>query len=192
VCEGTSCVTTHLPNFMTEIGFDGLLGADIINRFNWKINFDTKQIVITDKKIEKEEKAQVFCFYKKDDSNVPFTTVYLNGKPYDYALIDFGSTGGIQFPYNLGSALNDTIIKEEYPARVNLSNGLFGYGEPDTSYYLEVENFSLGFTKLPKTITQVSKKSNLLIIGMEVFSNYNIVIDNNNYRYLLTRRREKE
>jgi hypothetical protein len=188
--KNTSCVTTFLPSFMSLAGFEGILGADIINRFNWKINFDTKQITVTDIRVEKEVNAEEFYFYM--ENNVPYVTLKLNEKSYENALIDFGSGGGISFPYSLGSVLNDTISKGEYPSRVRLSNGLFGYGEADTCYYLPVENFSIGQIKLPTTVTQVSKKSNLLILGMEVFFNFNIVIDNHNYRYFLTRRREKE
>jgi Aspartyl protease len=189
-CKNSSCVTTFLPSFMTLVGFEGILGADVINRFNWKINFDSKQITITDKRVEKEANAEEFYFYM--NNNVPYVTLKLDEKPYENALIDFGSGGGISFPYNLGSSLNDTISIGEYPARIRLSNGLFGYGEADTCYYLPVENFSIGQVKLPRVKTEVSKKSNLLILGMGVFSQYNIVIDNNNYRYFLTRRREKE
>jgi hypothetical protein len=190
VCEGTSCVTTNLPSFMVDLGFNGILGADIINRFNWQINFDTKKITITDKQVEKQTTEEEFYFYMKN--NVPYVTLKLDEKSYEYALLDFGCTGSVLLPFQYHSILNEKIAQGDCTKRTKLANGLFGYGEMDTLYYVKANNFSIGEVKLPEIYAEVSKNDNLLIIGMDVFSKFNIVIDNNNYRYLLTRRREKE
>jgi Aspartyl protease len=190
VCEGTSCVTTHLPNFMTEIGFDGLLGADIINRFNWKINFDKKEIVITDKRIEKTDKEEEFYFYMR--GNVPYVTLKVGNQEYGYTLLDFGCSGGIIFPYKLASILNEKITSGDCYGQAILSNGLFGHGKSDSLYYVSSDNISISQLKLPKIEVEIRKNDDLIIIGMDVFSQYNITLDNFNYRYLFAIREKKE
>jgi Aspartyl protease len=165
----------------------GMLGANIINKLNWFVDYDALIITITDKTLKKEGIiTKVNINY--NENNIPFAALKVGSELIENIKFDFGSNGGIDVSKNVFKKLSPFRCSE---IKINIGNslGLYGASELDTISSFPIENllkldtFRIPFTRLS------SLKNNISIIGQKFFSIYNIGIDNKEKCYYFYKRK---
>lgn len=149
-----------------------LLGADVINKLNWKFDFEKKLIYVSETPFETDATMQTWdIFYK---SNTPRVRYSYNNKNFKSCLIDFGFNGILEV-----DAATDDITeiyrKQSTKNKVNeyiTSNmSLTGLGTP-----IEANDFIIDTMYIHNTLikgVKVSRKANTDDkIGVYFFNKY--------------------
>jgi len=109
---------------------DGIIGASIINKANWKINFEEKKIQFSSVPFREEGFKLPVSF---SNNNSSFTTIFILGTPYK-CKIDLGSANGIKINRVYAKNSFDGLSAEKRIGITSISaNGL---GNIDTVYHL--------------------------------------------------------
>jgi predicted aspartyl protease len=130
-------------------GIDGILGMNVIQLNNWKIDYGTKTLLSCDLNFKPTftESTQEFSFVSK--TGIPFINLYVNGTQ-DKFMIDTGKNSEI-------ISISSTVkISEKSNQSIGYASfGMFGETPMDTTNYYQV-NFSdsLGFNLTDISVSQ--------------------------------------
>lgn len=166
---------------------DGLIGASIINKLNWKFDFDNNFVEISDKPfIKKNSKELPFEII---ESNAHIMKINING--YDLqTLIDFGyNADDISINIQGAALFQGNKASEEYGIN---KIGVSGLNEIDTTYVIKKNyKFELAghkFNFLPKV--SIAKSNSNISLGNKFFRNsYNVIINCKDFKYILSNRK---
>lgn len=169
-------------------GISGILGANVISKLNWYINYDASTIFFTDKENnlpESEVISKINVGY--DESNIPFATLKAGNTVLGNCKFDFGFSMGLNIPKKVFSTLQiDDIISYKYQT---LRTSLLANSSTDTVSMIYVNNFfSLGKYTVPNVEVYVSDLD-FCLVGQAFFAQYNIGIDSKNSHYIFYRRK---
>ena len=174
------------PEIISCDGIEGILGNNVINKFNWILDYETKKVTITDKRIEKEENEKEFYYYL--EQNRHHVNILLGGDKFYNCSIDFGFNSTMIVPNSL---FNQSIIKKintgDIKAQISPSYGLLGKTAADTTFFLNIGDIQIS-ELIQDSIEVRLKKGNgtQILIGADFFSKYRIKLDNFNQRYILS------
>jgi len=166
---------------------DGIIGASIINKANWKINFEEKKIQFSSVPFREEGFKLPVSF---SNNNSSFTTIFILGTPYK-CKIDLGSTNGIKINKVYAKNSFDGLSAEKRIGIMSISvNGL---GNIDTVYHLS--------EKIPLTNSgnTLPVQARILIkdklkyqgyIGINYLNNYELIINSTEKEYVLLNPKE--
>lgn len=139
--KNTSTIVYDNP-FLDCYGYF-LLGADIINQLNWKIDFEKKMIYISNNKFDKGE-AEVTAKVKfKNERH--YTNLKINGEQFSDCLIDFGYVG--QFEVSDNNAIFTKIQQSKTIENKTLQGERYNVGlssdrtSPITAFIIEKLTF---------------------------------------------------
>jgi predicted aspartyl protease len=177
---------TNPHELLRCIAYDGIIGANLMQTANWQIDFENKKIIISDRKkssLPDLKDYQRVSFSKRSAFGsmpwlhiVPGMTVdvKVNGKLFKDVLVDSGSSGALTIPKN---EVTDTLFKNDLKEVLTgySSFGLFG-ANMDTSYNYSSSDIYMGNLRIDKHRIDVANQ-NKSLLGMEIFSNYAMVID---------------
>jgi len=167
---------------------DGVIGASIINSINWKINFDTQEISLSESPFETNNKLTdtlEVSYSKSGGAYIELNVLNNNVK----CKVDLGSSKAIQLRKE-GLIIPDSVFAEERVGVFSLSAA--GLGNIDTTY--KIHDVSV-YHRNRKTnqLTEVDVKSSLKrkgYIGVDFFNDYNLIINNSDKEYLLLPRKD--
>lgn len=166
---------------------DGIIGASIINKANWKINFEEKKIQISS--IPFEEKGNKLPIFFSDN-NSSFTTLSILGIPYK-CKIDLGSANSIIINRNYSKNSFENLSAEKRIGITSLSSN--GLGKTDTIYHLS-DNLQLTNSgNILPVQAKILIKDELKYqgyIGINYLSNYEVIINSTKKEYVLLNSRE--
>lgn len=115
VFENTDAIIFDFTNFPISIpNFGGIIGQPIINKMNWKIDFTSNQLEVSDTSFSVETLEKIPFQYHKN--NLPYLSITIEGKKLD-ALLDLGSSNQVELPDDYRVA--EKII-ERYPVRTDI------------------------------------------------------------------------
>jgi predicted aspartyl protease len=148
-----------------------LLGMDVIGKLNWRINFVTYILEVSETAFAVDNTFNALSIsYKK---NRPVTGITIGNLSPQHYLIDFGYTGIIDIPES--EEINNIFIKKQQQgaATIGLSSAmaLSGLGKADTVKNIKIDSMLIGanlFKNIPATI---SEKTNFKI-GVGFFANF--------------------
>ena len=188
IFQGTGFFQTETEVFMPCNEIDGFIGASIINKANWRINFEEKKIHISSTPFRANGKKLPILF---SDNNSSFTTISILGVSYQ-SKIDLGSNGSIKINKKYSDNSFEGLLAEKRIGTMSLSaNGL---GKTDTIYHLydKLPIINSGDT-LPAH-ARIMIKDNLKLqgyIGLNYFYNYGELLINSTEReYILVNSKE--
>lgn len=179
----TILATPFAPKQLKSNGVSGILGLDIINQYNWQIDFNTNTISIL-KKINDSMRAKYYVIPTiKDKFSVMSITVKNEVKTDTFA-IDFGHN------QTLSTGVNAFAKTKEY---VKISQ-LFTINQnalTDTSYFCLTNNLVFGnilsVTNLPISYSPKTKSN---LIGIGFLKKFGTVIMMNKNNQLLLEQKE--
>ncbi len=160
----------QIPNF------GGVLGRTIIDRANWLIDIPNKTCIISDRELSDE----TFKDIPLDKSiEAPYTIIVIDGKPYP-AILDLGSTAMLNVPNDTDLAKELMQVYEfEDRARERYTVG----GLQSIIQQVGIlPSLIIGDIEF-KNIEVAINESSQLRVGMNLFKNNIIYIDNLNRKY---------
>ena len=167
---------------------DGVIGASIINTINWKINFDTQEISLSESPFETNNKLTDtlrVSYSKSGGTYIELNVLNNNVK----CKVDLGSSKAIQLRREQ-LIIPDSVFAEERVGVFSLSAA--GLGNIDTTYKIREVNVFHRNRELSQP-TELDLKSSLKrkgYLGIGFFNDYNLIINNSDKEYLLLPRKD--
>jgi Aspartyl protease len=168
----------------------GLIGASLINKMNWKFDFDSSKITVSSHKFEQEG---IKIYYWTGNENIHRTNLNINGSTQT-VLIDLGSGN------ELSADLNDAKViakglkmqKQSYAdaGSAGVSNDITKFetvNDYDLSYSLGNDTNTFDF----KPIMKFEASHSGLILGTGYLKYFNFVINSSQKHYILKRNQIK-
>jgi hypothetical protein len=161
---------------------DGFIGSSVINKANWQIDFEKKQMQVSSRPFLA---AGLRCAYTISRSNRHFIEFTYEGVPF-WVHIDLGSSGELE--------LNKAAFKPLFaglPAQMNLgasSLALFGLGAVDTFYTLP-RPFRFGYAKYQITHSpriELQRDVEYARLGLGYLHQFNLIINSDAKDYILS------
>ncbi len=160
---------------------DGVIGANIINRVNWKFDIVHHKVTISKKPIVMDGLVIKAKYYANNRAALPLS---IRQKEF-VCKVDLGMTRAFKVQ---SSEFLGLFEQEEYTAKVGATSiSVGGLGKSDTSYFLKkpVPIYS-GDVLLPiSTELKLSKEKYMATVGMGYFKYYNLVINSTTKEYIL-------
>ena len=174
----TKILSSDLPFNLKCHGVKGFLGANVINSLNWKINFETKTIVVS-KNILNSAIAGCKVKYIKNNPVLPIT---IEGEAFDF-IIDFGYWGDLAMNFEiLKRSIFSTRSSKALIKAQGIQNNQLVIIDKFYDYLLEevsicekvkVENVVLSGWNLPVSF-----------IGMSFLQRFEIIINSSEASYI--------
>lgn len=184
----TGFYRTNTSSFFPCDSIDGIIGASIINKANWKINFEKKKIQISSLPFKEKGNKLPISF---SNNNSSFTTISILGIPYK-CKIDLGNTKSLEIDRTYAKGSYEGLLAEKRIGITSISSN--GLGKSDTVYYLS-ENLQLSHldNNLPVQ-TRVLIKDKLKYqgyIGINYLNDYEeVIINSTEKEYVLVNPKE--
>lgn len=157
---------------------DGIIGANLMRLAVWEIDFSNQIITITNTKesLALGAKTKKIPFYT-DAAYKAYFSLRINGIEEKWVLIDLGSNGGFNLSYSNYDKIQKELSKNKKALEYGYpGSGYYGFGTIDSTYYLQVDRFSMGAIDLDNQILRFSK-SVTPTIGTAFLKNYDVVLN---------------
>lgn len=169
-------------NIFPCMPIDGIIGASVINKANWEIDFQKNKIRISPDPFANEGIGIDISF---SPNNSTITTLQINGNPVQ-SKIDFGKNSSLSLRYkDVISFTEGTPVQKMTGIRASSAHGL---GEIETFYYMaspvQVKYKGNELPSSRATITQNQKYSGYL--GIEYFKDFLVSINSSERKYVLS------
>lgn len=161
---------------------DGFIGSSVINKANWKIDFDKKTLQFSSRPFIDQG---LRCAYTVSRSNRHFIEFRYEGVPF-WVHIDLGSSGELEL-----NKKAFTPIFAGLQAQMNVgvsSLALFGLNAVDTFYTLN-RPFKFGYGKylIPNSPRiELQQEVEYARLGLGYLYQYNLIINSDAREYILT------
>ncbi|WP_461587699.1 aspartyl protease family protein [Winogradskyella sp.] len=187
VFKNTGAVIQDLGNseVMKCLNLDGIIGSNLMRKAIWKIDYQNKQITITDEldnlNITKEYNTISF---KEKTQGTPLIDLNFDNVEVSNLTFDTGSNGNISLPTKALKVLQkQKEVKSTY-AIGSTSYGVGGKAKTDTLYYGIIDHLKIGNATLDDKILEFSTHDDN--IGNNYFENYDVILDWQNQKiYML-------
>ena len=165
------------PNEISCLKMDGIIGANLMRKAIWEIDYENQKITITNSidslEIPSDSKN---VHFDQSLQGSPYINLNINGKLIKDILIDLGSNGDFKLSNKL---LRKLQRQESFPrttfAYGSESSGLYGRGSNDTTRFAKVSNISLGDIDLNNQIIEFREVNSK--IGTNFFKNYKVILN---------------
>jgi hypothetical protein len=168
----------------------GLIGASLINKMNWKFDFDSSKITVSSTKFEQEG---IKMYFWTGYDNVHRSNLNINGNTQT-VVIDLGSGNELSADIKDVKAIAKGLKmqKQSYAdaGSAGVSNDITKYetvNDYDLSYSLGSDTTTFKF----KPIIKFEANHNGLLLGTGYLKHFNFVINSNNRHYILKRNQIK-
>ena len=151
---------------------DGIFGYDLMRQMNWRIDFATQKMEVSDApfKIERTDKLKIV------DQNRPIVQLKIKGSPFaPGALIDTGSNGRFKLDLGFYELLKSRVAKDRILPPDNKETYLWESVHQDKTGKIQFEEISIAKKKyLEEKVGFLPGKT---LIGMKVLKEYELVLN---------------
>ncbi|NNF33786.1 MAG: hypothetical protein HKN68_06740 [Saprospiraceae bacterium] len=174
---GTFATNENMIELNDKIpNFGGVLGRTIINKANWLINYPEKSVEIATKDLSDDSFTDIFL---DPSHSAPITTVVVDGESYE-SIIDLGSTSIFNVPDDTGLArllLDNYVFEETERERYTV-----GGTQKITELIGVLPSIEIGELEFNDVMVNINQSSQIRV-GMSMFTECVIYIDNDNHKY---------
>jgi len=173
------------------LNIDGVIGANIIRKFCWQIDYTNKKIwissIATSLLSSSEKRKKRYCLpFSVDINGTPIIPMKIGRTEIKNFRMDTGSVSFVSIDKDYYDELNqtNTILKQRVSYGTNLV-GLFGTADKDTIKQLLITELTIGdkLSLLHQTIDL--RPTNLSLMGNAFLRNFLVTIDSENNCLLL-------
>jgi len=163
----------------SDMNVDGFIGSNLMQHAIWDIDFNKKQITITDNEAklslpEEIVENKLFIGY----AGIPAVACKINGKKVWNFTVDFGYNGGIVMPFSEFEKQKENGQISDFTK--SNTHGIVGiYGKQDitrASYRGIINEIEFGNSTLKKEKVYSEQYFNQLF-GLEFFRNYRVILN---------------
>ncbi len=154
---------------------DGIIGANAIKLANWKIDYQNKELLVSNKPLKRDQSLPSYFVDFKTSflSGIPKIAIDIERKLIKDVLLDAGYNGGLVIPESYAGEFPDiasqTIMDQS-------TAGIYGSNQ-DT---LSIKELTVGFsgfkTKIPVEFSSLDKA----LLGNDFLEHFNIYLDYQN------------
>jgi len=160
------------------MGVDGLIGANLMRHAIWDINFEDKDIILTDDLSRLENDNNSFAVdFTTDVQGTPYFHAQLGENKLKNIMFDLGSAGSISVPYKSFRKIIKTeeiTVLRGYGAR---SYGIFGHCF-DTSYSALTRQLHFDELHMDSIVISSDKSSKAHpIMGTNILRDYHFILN---------------
>ena len=174
---GAAIANFSEPNEISCLKIDGFIGANLMKKAIWEIDYKNQKITITNSidSLEIPSDSKKIRFYQKY-ANVPVVDIEIDGEPINEIKVDLGSNRDFQLSSKYYKMLlrKKAILSTTF-AYGSESSGLYGRGSNDTTNYAIVSNIKLGEVVLNNQI--VNFREDNARIGTNFFKNFRVILN---------------
>jgi hypothetical protein len=159
------------------LGFDGIIGANIMRMAKWKIDYQNQKISFTNDVVNLDipEETKNIPFDTKS-TYTPIITINLDGTKISNVTFDTGSNGDISVSASNFNRIQDTNKTVTHAVSKGATNyGMYGKSQNDSTIFARLPMVSMGDIVLDSTIIEFKQHSNIL--GTQFFKNYTVVLN---------------
>ncbi len=167
------------PQYFTQMGISGIIGHNILNQFDYTLDFINFDLVLIEKSGNPSGRAKHTIALERDDEGLTYMNLRIDTTTYLFQ-VDYGSSGLIDF--SAKNSLPD-LPKSEY-TKVHLIETVNQRFSDTSVFFLSDSIFfasDLVFTSVPVTIR--STEGNL--IGMKFFKQFDRVTISNSTKTMI-------
>ncbi len=160
------------------INVDGIIGANLMRKAIWDIDFKNQKITITSTEdtldIPVNHKAiNFFVGYQ----GTPSISAKVNGITALNNRIDTGYTGALSLSrVELQKLINKNRISQYIKGTGSTSVGVYGSGKPEPFYHGIIDNLSYGDLELHNTVVSFTGLDQKLL-GLKFLKNYRVILN---------------
>ena len=160
---------------MSALQIDGIIGANLMRKATWKIDFQTQKITFTSN--TDTCKSTHSIPFIPTVTGTPIIDVTYDGVTDGLMVFDTGSNGDITGTESTFRKLRKKGKAKDYIWNYgNFSAGLYGLGKADTTFTAVIDTLKIGNIKLNHTRVDFSK-GKVKTVGLQFTSNYRTTID---------------
>lgn len=159
---------------------DGIIGANLIKLANWKIDYQRKELVVSQEDFEFDERLpkHTVDFYTSFLSGIPKIDIEIEGVLIENVLFDLGYNGGLVIPEKHASKFSNSVSKTFVDQS---TSGIYGSNR-DTLIVKELNVTISDFTtKIPVQFSSLNKA----LLGNDFLEHFTIYLDYNNEKIIL-------
>jgi len=190
---GAAVANLKASNVISCIKIDGLIGANLMRKAIWEIDYENQKITITNSlsSLDVPDVTKKIPFSQKI-SGTPQIEIDLSGQKENYVTVDLGSNGDFDMSLSSYKKLlkNNTLTSTTF-GYGSKSSGLYGLSKPDTIKYAIVPEMSFGDIELNNKIVSFHEDKSLLA-GTNFFKNYRLIFDWFNEELIMIETKEYE
>lgn len=157
---------------------DGLIGANLMKKAIWKIDYPNKVITIANSKDALQlSGTQKIIPFDHPAQGTPRIDIQFNNVLQKNVTYDTGSNRGFSAPKKVLNQLVKADASTPIAYGFGISSyGLYGAGKMDSLYYAKVDNISIGDVSLKDQIVKF-KTNESITLGTPFFKNYVTILD---------------
>lgn len=166
------------------MNFDGIIGANQMQKAIWEIDYKTKIITISNElaTFNIPSTAEILNFTPKQAQKTPMVAVKIGDKTANVTF-DTGATTDFNLPFHIYK--NEIAIFKGIEAIGNSSSGIYGASKSSTTTYKKIPSFTISDIPLKDQIVTFSEGSSS-IVGNTLFKNYRLILNwNENKIYMI-------
>lgn len=150
----------------------GIFGSNLMNNLVWKIDFQQKEILVSDQSFATEGALEI-AFEKEAFSNVPYTKLNIRGTVIDLVL-DTGAGDALTIGKNAFDKIKDsTYLEGTGPSATSL------FGNNDGTFY--EDSMAISFPSAPARIFKgvhiTAQGNEMALLGIDFLKHYSPVFD---------------
>ncbi len=159
------------------LGFDGIIGANLMRMAKWKIDYKNQNISFTNDISKFNISDSIYNVpFKTKSTYTPVITLKLDTTEIPNVTFDTGSNGDISVSaknFKNISEANSNIIYTVSKGATNY--GVYGKSKNDSTIFARIPSVSFGDVVLESQIVEFKQHSNIL--GTQFFKNYAVILN---------------
>lgn len=182
---GAAVIDLHQNLTMKCLNYDGIIGANLMSKAIWEIDYPNKSIKITDKKEKLDiSKNAISIDFTTKIQKTPLVVIKIGNKIENKVTFDTGAKGN----FNLTVSNFSTEIKN-LKSIVQIgksSTGIYGNGASNKTQFLKIQDLTLGNFNVKNQIVRFDENDTNLV-GNDFFRFFKIVINWNENKIYMTK-----
>lgn len=179
--EKTGVLLLDFRAFLPCDSLDGIVGANVINKANWKIDFEREVIYVAS---EPFDEPGIRMDYRETGGNIHIIDMEVNDVAAPVK-VDFGFNGELKMESKRYQQYFEGY--RGYRFRGITSRSVSGLGNVDTVYYIfDSLQLSYGGRALPTPpVVSLTKNVSNTRLGLEYFQHYRTIVNGSDKQYIL-------
>jgi hypothetical protein len=168
-------------------GFDGIIGANLMSKAIWEIDYERGKIGISDNLSSFEIPENVFTvpFTTTNSQKTPKVKIKTDRVTFNKVTFDTGAISAFEMGMGKGKAIIDSL--DGFEIEGTTSTGVYGRASVNTNKVAKIDTTTLGDLKLTDQVIEFEQVGSV-ILGNGFLKGYKVIIDWNTYKIFLEER----
>jgi hypothetical protein len=156
--------------------FDGIIGANLMAKAIWEIDYEKGEIAITDHldSLQISDDAYTIPFFTTNAQKTPKVKIKTDRVTFNRVTFDTGATGAFEMGMSKAKSVIDSL--EGIEIEGTTSTGVYGRPTVSVNKIAKIDTTSMGNLKLLDQVIEFESVGSI-ILGNAFLKNYKVIID---------------